>query len=134
MTHAKLVTHPKLKPVEPFRALRLAFALAVGALGAMVALTPPALACGFGICGQEPAVFSPFANTPFMPSGYSYYYSAPMGQMAYMPQPSFDPVYVSNFLNWNGAQPLGLAVSPPLGGSAIFNDAVYSSMASGLAR
>jgi hypothetical protein len=96
-------------------------------------------ACGTTCMAMGGGMFSPFVGTPFFPmasspfvaqTGQMYYY----GGYSMYPNMGINPQYVSNFLNWNGSQPLGLTMSPPLGSSAIFNDMLYTRMSAGMAR
>ncbi len=123
------MTHFKRFPTHKLHCL----ALALAGLAWALAFAPEAHACGIGICNNDYPMFSPFMGTPYMPAmqmpmyqNYGYYQTGQMYQ-PYYPSP-MDPMYVANVLNWNGAQPLGLTYGAPIGGSAIFNDAIYSSM------
>jgi hypothetical protein len=54
------------------------------------------------------------------------------GQMNYPYNPYMDmwPVYVSNYLNWNGSQSLGLgSMTPPIGLPFLQNQLLYNSIA-----
>jgi hypothetical protein len=120
------MAHLNLFAAFRIRRLRVVFAF-MGLLALFITTSRPANACGYGVCNNDYSMFQPFMGTPYVPQGYGYYYQTGQMYQPYYPAP-FDPVYASNVLNWNGAQPLGLSYSPPLGSSAIFNDLVYSSM------
>ncbi len=93
---------------------------------------------GPGVCGTScmagGGMFRPFYGTPYYPVQ-AYYNPYQTGQMSYYgpynryPTMDLTPVYISNSINYNGAQPLGYSYMPPIGASAVMNSLMYGQMA-----
>lgn len=90
---------------------------------------------GYGTCGTSCMMMGgqamgSFYGTPFMPSGYQNY--GQTGEMDFYNQAqvqNYQYMAIANYMNWNGAQPMGLgSYMPPMGGAAIYNTMTHRAL------
>jgi hypothetical protein len=85
---------------------------------------------GYYSTGFSGGALAPFQGLPFYPGGGGFQMTGQMGGYGgYGGGVDMMPLYVSNSLNWNGAQPMGFSYLPPMGLSAVGNSMMFNQYA-----